>query len=83
MLILAASLLLSWLPVEGADHYDLCMSTTSMVSGSAPAKIFRSTQPSYTVPGLTVGTKYYFYVRTYCPYNTFLGNSNEIVYTAK
>lgn len=82
-LILAATVMLSWDPVPGADHYDVCMHTKSMASGTAPYKVYRTTEPKYVVPSLTVGTKYYFYIRTFCPFNTLLGNSNELIYTAQ
>ena len=81
--ILAASVLLSWQPVPGAQYYNLCMNTKSMRDGTAANRVYKTTQAKYTVPSLTVGATYYFYVRTYCPYGTLLGNSNEIVYKAK
>lgn len=82
-LILAASVVLSWAPVQGASYYNLYMNTKSMQDGTAATRVYKTTTPTYTVPSLTVGTTYYFYVKTYCPYNTVLGNSNEIVYKAK
>lgn len=82
-LFLAASILLSWQPVEGAQYYNLCMGTKSMRDGTAPTRIYKTTEAKYTVPSLTAGTTYYFYVRTYCPFNQLLGNSNEITAIAK
>ena len=81
--ILAASVLLSWAPVQGAEYYNLCMNTKSMKDGTAANRIYKTKESKYTVPSLTVGTTYYFYVKTYCPFGTVLGNSNEIVYKAK
>ena len=54
-----------------------------MKDGTAPTRIYKTTEAKYTVPSLTAGTKYYFYVRTYCPYNQLLGNSNEVTAIAK
>ena len=83
ILFLAASVALSWAPVQGAQYYNVCMNTKSMKDGTAPNRIYKTTESKYLVPSLTAGTKYYFYIRTYCPYGTLLGNSNEIVHTAK
>ena len=83
LLFLAASVILSWAPVQGAQYYNLYMGTKSMVDGTAATRVYKTTTATYTVPSLTVGTTYYFYVKTYCPYGTVLGNSNEVVYKAK
>lgn len=82
-LFLAASVLLSWTPVDDASYYNLYMGTKSMRDGTAATRVYKTTTPSYTVPSLTVGSTYYFYVRTICPYGSVLGDSNEIVYKAK
>ena len=82
-LILAASVLLSWLPVKGASHYQVCMNSKSMKDGTSPNRVYKTTEAKFTVPSLTAGTTYYFYVRTYCPFNQLLGNSNEITAIAK
>lgn len=51
--------MLSWTAGAGVGSYDVKRSTTS---GGPYATIFTTTSTSYTVPGLTNGTPYYFVV---------------------